>query len=417
MYQACEELLRGIDYNFVHKSFTVYAQLISYFPFVELRPGADIISMVASRPVLTLAICTVASGALPDVQSRLSQAFRYALSSKVVLGGERSMDVLTGFLVFLAWHHYYMSQHQLYQQLSLLAGMAADLGLYNRAYLPPEDPSSALERDRAFVGCYYICSHLSAVGFDRPNPLRWTNHLRTCAESAAASGGMPSDRALVANLELSCVIDDMEDGIRQSTESLQVASSQAVDGHTRAASQRLKALKREYPALGGTLAFTAATIHVYQRLLRAGPGSDSSILIQCACTIKEYVDELLAKPYSTIHQICIVDWANLLEILVLMSRVFRPLPSAGGWEAGALTSMLQPEMAIDSIFSHTSAAPIDPLIPRHEPLLHFFRNLCESIKRGSAAGNGPAGQRGQLAYFGSGVLESLFWDHLVAGGQ
>lgn len=383
---------------------------------MELRPGADIISMVTKRPILTLAICTVSSGAIPDVQSRLSQAFRYALSSKVVLGGERSMDVLTGFLVFLAWHHHYMSQHQLYQQLSLLAGMAADLGLYYRAYLPPEDPSSALEGDRAFVGCYYICSHLSTVGFDLPNPLRWTNHLRTCAESAAASGGMPSDRALVANLELACVIDDMEDGIRQSTDS-QVASSQAVDGHTRAASQRLKALKREYPALGGTLGFTAATIHVYQRLLRASPSSDSSTLIQCACTIKEYVDELLAKPYSTIHQICIVDWANLLEILVLMSRVFRPLPSAGGWEAGALTSMLQPEMAIDSIFSHMSAAPSDSLKPRHEPLIHFFRNLCESVKRESAAGSGPAGQRRQLSFFGSGVLESVFWDRLVSGGQ
>lgn len=381
---------------------------------MELSPGADIIPTVASRPVLTLAICTVTSGAFPEVQARLSQAFRYALSSKVILGSERSVDLLTGFLVFLAWHHHYMSQHQLYQQLSLLAGMAADLGLYNRPFLPAEDASSTVERDRAFVGCYYLCSRLSAVGFDKPNPLRWTTFLRTCAESAAATGGMPSDRTLVATLELCCVIDDMEEGLRQMTDGPQVTSSHAIDGHTRAASQRLKALKREYPGLGGTLGFTAATIHVYQRLLRAGPSADSSVLIQCACTIKEYVDELLAKPYSTIHQICIVDWADLLHILVLMSRVFRPLPSAGGWEAGALTSMLQPDSTIDSVLAHTSAAPDDPLTPRHEPLLRFFRNLCESVKRGStgsAAGSGPAGPRGQSSFFGSSVLESEYWDH------
>ncbi|CAK1356118.1 uncharacterized protein RHO25_000247 [Cercospora beticola] len=411
---ACEELLRGVDYNFVHKAFTIYAQLTPYFPFVELRPGADIIRMVASRPVLTLAICTVSSGAHLELQDRLTQAFRYALSSKVLLGGERSMDVLTGLLVFLAWYHQYRSQHQFYQQLSLLAGIAADLGLYNRSYLPPEDPSSNLERDRAFVGCYYLCANLSAIGFDRPNPMRWTNHLRACAESAAAAGGMPSDRALVAVLELSCAIDEMEDGLRQATDGRDPISPQVIDGYTRAASQRLKALKREFPSLGGTLGFAASSIHIYQRQLRAGPSPESSMLIQCACSVKEYVDELLARPPATLHQMSSVDWASMLETLVLMSRVFRPLPSAGGWEAGALTSMLQRDLALESVIAHMENAPqADPLAPRHESLLLTFRNLCEAIKRGSAAGGGPAGQRAQLSYFGSGVLEPAFWDNLA----
>ncbi|KAF2214922.1 hypothetical protein CERZMDRAFT_95302 [Cercospora zeae-maydis SCOH1-5] len=411
---ACEELLRGIDYHFVLKAFTIYAQLTPYFPFIELRPGADVVRMVTSRPVLTLAICTVSSGAHRELQDRLTRAFRYALSSKVLLGGERSMDVLTGLLVFLAWYHQYTSQHHFYQQLSLLAGMAADLGLYNRQYLPPDDPSSNLERDRAFVGCYYLCANLSATGFERPNPMRWTNQLRACAESAAASGGMPSDRALVAVLELSCAIDEMEDGLRQATDGRDPISPQVVDGYTRAASQRLKALKREFPSLGGTLGFAASSIHIYQRQLRAGPNPESSTLIQCACSVKEYVDELLARPPATLHQMSSVDWANMLEILVLMSRVFRPLPTAGGWEAGALTSMLQRDHALESVITHMENAPQgDPLAPRHESLLLTFRNLCEAIKRGCAAGGGPAGQRDQLRYFGSGVLEPSFWDSLA----
>lgn len=377
------------------------------------RPGADILAMVHTRPALTLAIlCAVAT--IPDIKARLGQAFRYTLSSKVILGGERSMDVLTGFLVYLAFYHHHVAQQQLYQQLALLAGMAADLGLYNRAFLPPEDASSSLERDRAFVGCYYLCANLSAIGFDRPNPLKWTNELRSCAESAAASGTMPSDRTLVATLELANAIDELEDGLRQITDGRQVVSTQAVDAHSRAAGQRLKVLRREHPHLGGTLGSATATIHVYQRLLRAAPSPDSAMLIQCACSIKEYVDDVLSRPYATIHQISVVDWANLLEVLVLMSRVSRPLPSAGGWEAGALTSMLQPEMALDSVLSHmANASAADPLSPRHESLIHFFRNLCEAIKRGSAAGGGPAGPRAQISYFGSGVLDPIFWDNLA----
>lgn len=61
---ACEELLHGVDYNFVANCFTIFRQLTPYFPFVELSPTADVVTMVARRPALTLAVCTVAAGML-----------------------------------------------------------------------------------------------------------------------------------------------------------------------------------------------------------------------------------------------------------------------------------------------------------------------------------------------------------------
>lgn len=359
-----------------------------YFPFVELRPGADVVSMVASRPILTLAVCTVAATAQPDVQSRLSEAFRYTLSSKIILSSEPSMDLFTGLLVFLAWHHHYTSTHQVYQQLALLAGMAAELGLY-RAWLDPADPSSALERDRAFVGCYYICCGLSKAGFDKPSPLRWTTNLRGCAERAASVGGLASDRALISTLELMRAVDDMEDGLREASEGQQSVSITLTRLHTKSASQRLKALKREHPSLSGTLGFSAATIHTFQRLLKASDTPDYPTSIQCAFAIQEYIDDLLARPPSALHQLAIVDWVNLLDILILMARVFKPLSGTAGWEAGALSPMLQPEVLLDSICSHMAAAPShDPLLPRHEPMIQWLRGICEGIKRRILHDNG-----------------------------
>jgi hypothetical protein len=403
--------LRGIDYNFVVEAFTVYRQLTPHFPFVELRAGADVIKMVASRPVLTLAVCTVATASQPEVQARLTQAFRYAISSRVVLGNEQNLDVLTGYLVFLAWHHHYMTDHHIYQQLALLAGMAADLGLY-RAWSKRTDPSSSLERDRAFVGCYYLCSGLSATAFDMPNPLRWTSELRRCADSAAASGGMPSDRSLPSILELTRAIDDMEHGLRQAADDRPSTPSHLIEVHTRAAGQRLKALKREYPSLGGTLGYAAATIHTYQRLLRDAATPESSAVIQCACAIKEYVDDMLARPASTLHQLAIVDWTNLIEVLGLMGRVFTPPTSTSGWEMGALASMLQPKHALAAMYSHMAAAPAtDPLFPRNEALLSWLGSINEGIQ-------GRTGHEGGTPVAGSGDRESEQTGHgAVAGTQ
>lgn len=66
----------------------------SSFSLVDILPGAEVVSTTVTRPVLTLAVCPVAGPAEPGLQSRLSQAFRYALSSKIILQGERSTDLL-----------------------------------------------------------------------------------------------------------------------------------------------------------------------------------------------------------------------------------------------------------------------------------------------------------------------------------
>ncbi|KAK5120950.1 hypothetical protein LTR85_005734 [Meristemomyces frigidus] len=377
------DLLRGIDYNYVQMRFTIFRQLTGNFPFVSIRPDADAVSMAANRPMTTAAICTVASAAQPEVQERLVHAFRLALSAKVIVQGERTIDLLVGLLIYLAWHHNYMSKQQIYQELYLLAGMAADLGLYRqRPQADRSDVREAVERDRAYLGCYYLCCSLSVMGFNKPSPLRWTDNLRRCAESVAYSGAQPSDRLLLGITELVRTIEDLEDGLRVESSMNRTAMVPYVEMHTKSVSHRLKALKREHPELGGTLGLGAATIHFHHRLLRASETPDTATLIQCACAIKEHLDDILDRPPITLHQVAIVDWTNLLEILVLMAQVAKPLPNTVGWEAGALTSMPQPEAMLYAICNHMASAPVgDSLNPRHEARLQWFRGICDSIKK------------------------------------
>ncbi|CZT22658.1 uncharacterized protein RCC_08363 [Ramularia collo-cygni] len=418
---AYEDLLKGVDYKFVANSFTVFQQLTPYFPFVELSPAADVVAMVAYRPIMTLAVCTVASASSPTTQDRLSQAFLYCLSLKAILSDESSLDLLTGLLVYLAWQHHYLSQQHTYQKLCLLAGIAGDLGLYQAGFSTTDSPGSNLERDRAFVGCYYLCSTLCATGYDKPNPLRWTDNLRPAAVNASRIGALPSDQELTASLELTRALDEFSEIVNEHNGEV-ATSTHSMELHTKSTLHRVKALKREYPSLASSLGYAAVNLHIYQRLLRLHPTLDSSTLIQCACAVKEYADELLSRPASTLHRIAIVDWTNFLEILLLMAKVSKP--STGGWEAGALTSMLQPETVLDALCSHMASAPAkDPLSFRHEGLLQRFREVGEGIKRlflhdadvsGEVAGRQSL-SFDSLTYFGNGVLDPRFWSSLRSG--
>lgn len=356
-----------------------------------------------SGSMTTLAICAVASSAKPHRQARLAQAFRLALAAKVIVKGERGLDHMVGLLIFLAWHHNYMAKQQMTQMVYMLAGMAADLGLYRQPYTNSAlDSATAVERDRSFLLCYYMCSGMSAMGFDSVPPLRWTNNLRKCADNVERFGTQAGDRFVPGITEMAKIIEDLEESLRSEGETKRTTQAAYVDIHCKSALNRVKALKREHPGLGETLGCEAAIVHIYHRLLRADETPDASTLIQAACAIKEYVDDILARSPITLHRLPIIDWVHLLEVLLLMSRISRSPSSNMGWEAGALSSMLQPDTVLDAISAHMASAPKDdPLAPRHETQLTWFQGLCDNIKRQilSEKGNIPGNLRNGNSHF------------------
>ena len=105
---AVENLLdRGIvtveECDLYLKSFR---QMNSYFPFVMINPRATVQSMIQDSPYLLLAVLVTGSLANKSLQITLDKEFRAALSHSVVLHGEKSLDVLQGLLVYIAWSVY-----------------------------------------------------------------------------------------------------------------------------------------------------------------------------------------------------------------------------------------------------------------------------------------------------------------------
>ncbi|GAB7361147.1 hypothetical protein MBLNU230_g1181t1 [Neophaeotheca triangularis] len=209
------------------------------------------------------------------------------------------------------------------------------------------------------------------MAFNKPTPLSWSSSLQERATLLASyrSHTLPDVWPLVEAMH---AMEDLAD----------VLQSEPSNKAPKSPSYQELQLKVANQPLSNLPTFAAVSIHTTQLILRSSPHPDPATLIQHACAIKEYTADLLSRPAIQLHHLAAVEWTNLLETLLLTARLSRPLPASHGWDSGAVASTLQPESTLDSVSAHMAAAPAaDPLAPRDEPLLAWFRDLCESLKQ------------------------------------
>ena len=79
-------------------------QFAKYCPYVILpEAGTPLLSLRQESPMLLLAILATTSWKDRAQQALLNEAFLTALSSRLILHGDRDLDLLTGLLVYLNW--------------------------------------------------------------------------------------------------------------------------------------------------------------------------------------------------------------------------------------------------------------------------------------------------------------------------
>ncbi|CAI7619375.1 unnamed protein product [Penicillium glandicola] len=74
-----------------------------HFPFVVIPPDVSVHHLRQDRPFLFLAIIATASYENMPLQRSLGAEVKKAVSSRMILNGEVSFDLLQGLLIFLAW--------------------------------------------------------------------------------------------------------------------------------------------------------------------------------------------------------------------------------------------------------------------------------------------------------------------------
>jgi hypothetical protein len=76
----------------------------TYFPFISLPNGITAQVMMKRHPFLLLGILAAMSSNDSRVHRRLDAKFRRVLAEKTIESDERSLDLLQGLLVYIAWY-------------------------------------------------------------------------------------------------------------------------------------------------------------------------------------------------------------------------------------------------------------------------------------------------------------------------
>ena len=98
---------------------------IHYFPYVILPPDASLGSIRCRTPFLFLCIITAMMIDDCTLQRRLGEEVRLEIHRKILLHNEKSLELLQGLLVHLAWYHYQFIPQQ--QQVPLLTNFCVTL--------------------------------------------------------------------------------------------------------------------------------------------------------------------------------------------------------------------------------------------------------------------------------------------------
>jgi hypothetical protein len=188
-------------------------EMAPHLPGVVFPTGTTAAQVRKAKPVLFLSVMAASSFDLPTIQPTLTEELMQTIANKVVVGGQKSLELIQALQVAVMW--YWPPEHferlNFYQLIHMAAVMAVDLGLDHpkpriggiRKHLRQNllqhhpgmvqvDPSS-VECRRAWLTSYFLVVNAS-MALRRRCLIGWDTHLDKSIEVLRTSPeAAPSD--------------------------------------------------------------------------------------------------------------------------------------------------------------------------------------------------------------------------------
>ena len=226
-----DPIIRSISLVHMQMLLNTYRHMTDFFPFVALPKDCPCRDLVQHRPISMFAVLTAASYETVPLQQTLSREFRKVAMVKV-MKGEKSLDLLQGLLIFIAWHHHYMDAQAVSvpMLLQICVGIASDLGLdrisnHARSPLQREDPRDR-EAKRAYLGCYYLASNIGLIETGRSRCISYSTTLRNYSSDLASAWEHKTDALLPILIDVCQYMEDVEETFNGRSEQALVVRSQ-----------------------------------------------------------------------------------------------------------------------------------------------------------------------------------------------
>ncbi|KAF1946907.1 hypothetical protein EJ02DRAFT_199576 [Clathrospora elynae] len=346
-----DPIIRSISLVHMQMLLDTYRSMVEFFPFVPLSKDCRCQDLFQSRPTLMLAVLTVSSHDSALLQPKLSREFRKVVMVRI-MKGEKSLDLLQGLLVFIAWHHHYMDVQAVSvpMLLQLCLGIAGDLGLDSisrnmRNPLQMEDPRER-EAKRAYLGCYYLASNIGLMEPSKARPMSHSRTLRNYASELASAGENKSDAVLPDLMEICQFMEDVDETLRTQAEQALVARTQVKRLSDKWENIRLtsKVQANDF----GTLQWLqlAARIQLYRTAASIeladldttlwASGFHLSLRVTLVQTIEQFLDNSTKLSTSQYKFVSLIDWLNLVSTNTTLSKLVLYTPPLSGWDPAEL---------------------------------------------------------------------------------
>lgn len=418
-----DPVIRTISLVHMQMLLDTYRAMVDSFPFVPLPKDCSCQDLMHQRPMLMLAVLTASSHDSVRLQMTLSREFRKVVMIKV-MNGEKSLDLLQGLLVFIAWHHHYMEVQSVSipTLLQICMGIAHDLGLEKEANTTRSPLQKIGPRDReikrTYLGCCFLLSNIE-TNQAKLRSSSFSSTLRAHASDIASIWDYKSDAVLPVLIDICQYMEDVDESLRDQPEQALVVRSQvkrlgdkweSIQTASKLQSKDFKSLEWLLLAARIRLYRTASAVELADRDTPWVNGFKLSLQVNCLRSIETFLDNSTQMSSSQYESVSIVDWLNLASTMTSLSQLALhtlPLP---GWDPAELQVVNTFEYFRDQLCSR---------IPHPRDASESNNSIFERFRRTTAAmktalrdplGRGsPNGTTFELAT-GSGRTVSLLQD-------
>lgn len=286
-----------------------YEDMAQAAPFAIRLPNESLDDLLTTLPVFLLSVLLTACSSATDVQEEADQLFRHVLAQRVIVQGERSMELLQGLLTYLLWYHqrFNPETQQYYQLLQLAIGMTADLGLFKGS------ATKDLNQLRAFLLCYYLSCGAGILGYDRPQNMQYVDSLRQAARLLAQTSDAPLDKHAPAICELMSIVARQRSLWTDSDGSMTFPEWKFVTAMEIWKAAHL--LPETPPAVKSSYHFISA--YGLLKRLDSTPPPPRDIRA-CLGHFESLLSDILSQDSSYVVRLGSVEWAHLLTTLFLL---------------------------------------------------------------------------------------------------
>ncbi|KAK7415451.1 hypothetical protein QQZ08_012340 [Neonectria magnoliae] len=325
--------------------------MLVHFPCVVLKPEETVASLAASRPFVLLAILAAASGSRTlQGHTLYDEEFRKVLGLKFVAGGERSLELLQGMLIYCAWYPFHLrpKNKQAFQYVRMARDLVRDLELDQEipdlGGVDSELDKDQLEKVRTYLSFYYGVSH-SMSGWKKMEDLLapFTSWTATCCDTLQRCAECDGDFALSYLVRLASHTNAANMAIHENKGTSQQQSQLVLLG-LELQDRELRQAMLPHIARSVPVKIAAMFFNIYLNggcLLHTGrsktapPGfvaPTAAKLRLCVESLKTLFTYIPTVGQATFISFTSVDWSKLILSVILGVRLSFPLPEVPDWD-------------------------------------------------------------------------------------